>query len=162
MNTICVHLNERLLADLNELMDEGLDTISSKLSSREAEHYTQADRDEIMRLCCEGISEIRQALEDRSYLWTSGTGNISLEIPAQAVEDIARQGDNEPAVKRWLGEPSYLKAQFDRWDQDDIDAARAYMSDSGLDDVYEKLEEEVMHFLLWMACHDIKEEMAND
>ena len=158
MNTIQLQLNDRQLADLKELLDEGLDTISFKLSKEEADHYTEADREEIMRLCGEGVGDIRKAIEERSYLWSSGSGCIELEIPRQAVEDIAQSGQNLPAVKHWLSEPSHLKAQFERWDQNDIEAARNYLEDSGVEGGEDQSDEEVMRFILWMACHDINEE----
>lgn len=158
MNSIQIQLNDRQLADLTELLDEGLDAVSAKLSNEEADHYTQADRDEIMRLSCDGISEIRQAIEDRSYLWLSSSGCIDLTIPLQAIEDIAQSGSNDAAVKRWLSEPSYLKAQFDRWEFDDVDAARGYLADAGIENAEDKGDEEVAEYILWMACHDIKEE----
>jgi hypothetical protein len=159
MNTLQIQLNERQLADLTVLLDEGLDTISMKLSGREVEHYTQAERDEITRLCCDGISAIRRAIEDKSYLWSSGSGLIELDIPTQAVDDIARPGDNEPACLNWLDpdNPNYLEAQINRWRQAELDDAREYLKDAGIDEVDEMPYEKVAMYIVWMACHEIAE-----
>lgn len=158
MNTIQIQLNERKLADLTELLDEGLDAVSYKLRKEEADHYTQEDRDEITRLCGEGVSEIRQAIKNRDYLWTSSLGDIHLNIPLQAVEDIARPGQNLPAVQKWLSEPNYLKAQIDRWEWDDLQAARGCLKDAGFDGVEDMDDETVARHVLWIACHDVNEE----
>lgn len=155
MNTIQIQLNDRQLADLTELLDEGLDAVSAKLSNEEADHYTQADRDEIMRLSCDGISEIRQAIEDRSYLWTSGSGSIELEISSAIVDDIAVSGDNEPVCRSAIDEDGYLRRQLEELDMEE---ARDHLKDAGIDEVDEKSDEMVRIYTLWMACHDIAEE----
>lgn len=153
MNTIQVQLNERQLKDLIHLVDEGLDAVETRLNNGE---YLE-NPDDVPRLSGEGIEAIHDAIANRTYLWTSGCGHLELEIPAQAVDDIARPGDNEPAVKAWLEgeETNYLRAQVERIDHNDI---RTYLTEAGIDEVREKSVAECRSYLLWMACHDIAEE----
>lgn len=157
MNTICIQLNEQQLSDLEHLLDEGLDLVSSKPSEGD---YSEEDLAEIMRLCGDGITEIRRAIQDRTYLWSSGCGHLELDIPAQAVDDIARPAcDNEPATKAWLeGEESnYLRAQVERLDLNDI---RTFFDEAGIEDVRSKSEAECRELLLWTACHDVRNEKS--
>lgn len=155
MNTIVVQLNERQLNDLQRLLDEAFDMLSLGVDDTD---YTDADRADIERLCDTGISEIRNAIADRHYLWTSGCGYLTLGIPTQAVDDIARPAsDNLPAVEAWLAgeETNYLRAQVERLNRNDI---RCYLTECGIDGVREKTTAECRMHLLWMACWDIHEE----
>lgn len=139
MNTIVVQLNDKQHLQLLRLLSDAL----SATDDREA-HAALADLG-------------RAVVDTKAYLWTSGCGHLELEIPAEAVEDIARQGDNQPAVKAWLEgeETNYLRAQVERIDHNDI---RTYLTEAGIDEVREKSLAECRSYLLWMACWDIHEE----
>lgn len=160
MNTIQIQLNERKLADLTELLDEGLDAVSYKLRKEEADHYTQEDRDEITRLCGEGVSEIRQAIENRSYLWTESQGRIELDIPASIVEQVAQSGDNLPAVEDALNGHPYIVAQLGRYDSKVLEDS---IDEIGLEQPAHEMNIRTMHqYLLWMACWDIFDEQNQE
>lgn len=156
MNTICIKLNEKHYDTLMSLLDYAQENIRMDMEANRK--YGDEDTDGL-----EGFQDrhgeiVKELISTKTFLWSSSMGDIELEIPADAVEEIARPGQNLPAVERWLSEPSYLKVQFDRWEQDEVQAAREYLKEAGIDEVDDKSDEGVAQYVLWMACHDIADE----
>lgn len=156
MNTIQIQLSEKHYDALMELLDYAEQNIVMDMDANRK--YGDEDTDNLAGFLGGHEGVVKELISTKTYLWTSSMGDIELEIPAAAVDEIARPGQNLPAVERWLSEPSYLKVQFDRWEQDEVQAAREYLKEAGIDEVDDKSDEGVAQYVLWMACHDIADE----
>lgn len=160
MNTIQVQLSEKHYDTLMSLLDYAQENIVMDMDANRK--HGDEDTDGLEEFQDRHGEIVKELTSTKTYLWTSSMGDIELEIPADAVDEIARPGQNFPAVERWLSEPSYLKAKFDRWEQDDVQAAREYLKEAGIDEVDDKSDECVAQYVLWMACHDIKDERGQE
>lgn len=156
MNTIQIQLSEKDYDTLMSLLDYAEENIVMDMEANRK--HGDEDTDGLGEFQDRHGEIVKELTSTKTYLWTSSMGDIELEIPADAVEEIARPGQNLPAVQKWLSEPSYLKVQFDRWEQDEVQAAREYLKEAGIDEVDDKSDEGVAQYVLWMACHDINDE----
>lgn len=160
MNTIQIQLSEKHYDALMELLDYAEQNIVMDMEANRK--HGDEDTDGLEEFQDRHGEIVKELISTKTYLWTSSMGDIELEIPADAVDEIARPGQNLPAVQKWLSEPRYLKAQFDRWEWDDLQAAREYLQEAGVDGTEDKSDEEVAEYILWMACHDINEERSQE
>jgi len=150
MNTITVQLNDKQFDALQDLLDYAMDHLDWRISL-EGEYGYRDDFQAELDMAGEVADVLNQA---KTYLWSSGDGHLELEIPAQAVEDIAQVGDNEPAVNAWLYTHGPLRKQLMDM-QSDVMAT--YLVETGLD-LEARTVWEMRQLLLWTACWDIAEE----
>lgn len=160
MNTIQIQLSENHYDTLMQVLDYAQGNIRMDMESNRK--HGDDDNEELIELSAQVDDLCKELVGTKTYLWTSTLGEITLEIPADAVDEIARPGQNLPAVQKWLSEPSYLKAQFDRWQEDDVQAARECLKDAGIEDIDAKRDNEVAEYVLWIACHDVNEERGQE
>ena len=80
--------------------------------------------------------------------WSSSSGRVELEIPVEAVEDIAQSGRNDEAVSFWLP-----KIDFSSYTEEVLNAE---LYEYGLDDSDSR--QHIEERLLWIAAWDIAEE----
>lgn len=153
MNTVTVSLTDKqfdLLDLLLDYADEHLDRLIREESDSEYRDTFKKEQEG----CRELVGTIHAT---KTYLWSSGCGHLELEIPAEAVDDIAQPGDNEAAVRSWLDpdQPNHLQAQFALLSSCDM---RHTLEDAGIENVDAMPDEVVEQYTLWIACHDISEE----
>lgn len=150
MNTLTVQLNDAQYRSLMELLDYAQNDLQSDLRSASDEESEA----EAQGMLAEHEELVQALTATKAYLWSSGDGRLELEIPAEAVAEIARSGDNLPAVERWMTERSYLSKQVGDLD---VFAMAEFLRDAGVEiDAFTVYQ--VRQHVLWMACHDINDE----
>ena len=84
--------------------------------------------------------------------WFSESGRLELEIPMEAIKDIAQQGSNDEAVRFWLP-----KIDFSNYTEELLTAELSWygMYDS---DSRQHMEER----LLWVAAWDLAQEYKEE
>ena len=90
--------------------------------------------------------------------WFDETGTPVRKIPDACVAEIAVSGDNGPAVAKWTAKLEFGKGL-------DQDLARGHIMESGaytLLEVVRKTDEEVVQWILWSMCWNIKDEEGED
>lgn len=150
MNTIQIQLDDSQYETLIESLEGHIETLHS-----DRKH---ADSDEGEKEISEEIIFVMSMRDDirssKSYLWTSGSGTMELDIPTEVVDSIAQSGDNEPAVLEVLETPSYLRKQLENLPMDQMNE---HLLDAGIDTEGFTGKKMVM-YVLWLACFDIKDE----
>lgn len=86
-------------------------------------------------------------------IWAESLGRIELDVPTEAMLDIARQGNNEPAVVRWLPAVADQIGQHDPALVADVLAESGGWDREQLHSDYENAKR-----LLWLAAWDLAEE----
>lgn len=84
------------------------------------------------------------------------TDKFSIEIPAQAVDEIAVSGSNDEAVSEWVLKVS-MHHITDYALKEYVVECFADLEDKDFNDRMENEER-----MLWLACHDIKEEEVEE
>ena len=159
--TYQIQLTQQQLDDLESLLEHVSDDITMSMSVIDQGDYEEGELEELERRAGEGYESICEAIQERTVLWSSSCGNVQLEVPINVVEEVARPGDNQPAVIAALKEPSYLRAQLENMD---MAAAADHLASAGLEQfdeggVSQEDQQAITHYLLWMACHDVNEEI---
>lgn len=160
-NIYQIQLTQRQLDDLEPLLKHGSDDIKQSISVIDTNDYEEGELEDLERRAGEGYESLCEAIQDRTALWSTSCGRVELEVPIKVVETIAVSGDNQPAVIAALKEPSYLRAQLENMD---MVAAADHLASAGLEQfdeggVSQEDQQAITHYLLWVACHDVNEEI---
>lgn len=85
--------------------------------------------------------------------WFSGNTDVELEIPMEAIEDIAQQGSNDEAVRFWLP-----KIDFSSYTKELLSVE---LSEYGLNDGESRqhMEERLLWIAAWDLALEYKEEI---
>lgn len=91
--------------------------------------------------------------------WTNGNGTLELQLSPEQFNTVAHSGDNEPAVRALLAQPS-VAAQVAEWDADTV---REHLREYGAWDEAELADEEMnLVRTLWLAAWDLHEEQLEE
>jgi hypothetical protein len=92
------------------------------------------------------------------YWYSSGSGILEMQLPGECLAEIARSGDNMPAVETWLSlEP--VRSQLIAFDPADIrDELQGY---GAWDNAELSDDESNLKRFLWCAAHSAAEEIRS-
>lgn len=153
MNTITLQLNDSQYDTLMELLDHAQANLKSDRDYA-SDDETEVEAEELL---ADHEELVKELVSSKSYTWTSGLGEVDLDIPAKHVDAIAQSGDNEPACLEAIENDPYLKAQLMRMN---TVGAVNYLKDAGIENGGDMSDDEVRVYILWTACHDINDERA--